>query len=170
MSNLKYMLYHGSRTGGIKVLEPRASRVIDRERAVFATDELWVALLSAVPHTSVDFDYGHAGGVPYIGEMWPGAFGLLATSGYVYAVSRRGFRSDPRLGMGRHELVKWNSAKVVDAVEVPDIGKALTRTGVKMIKWNRLAKWWRDNDIPEDRARIRREYRKKYGKKWPEPK
>lgn len=162
------MYYHGSSTSGIKVFEPRPSRVIDGETAVFATNEKWIALVSAVRHTGVDLDYGYVGEA-YIAEMWPGAFQMLKQSGYLYYINRYGFHSDPRLGMRNHEFIRRSRVKVVRCQPIPNIYQALKETSIKMIPWSKVARWWRIKKIPVDRSLVNRMYRKKYGTIWPEP-
>jgi len=103
-----WMLYHGSpfNLGG-GVLEPRASKLLGGEEAVYATNVYELAVLFVAKHTDADIDIGFHCGRLYVIENWPGAFErhLCGAAGYVYTLRGEAFGSDPRLGMPEHEFV-----------------------------------------------------------------
>ena len=67
-------VYHGSPTPGIEELQPRPSRVLRGESAVFATPDRDLALSFLAPWRDDDFQQGYVNGQPYMREQYPGAF------------------------------------------------------------------------------------------------
>src|SRR5437867_1330327 len=99
------VLYHGS-SHNIKVLEPRPSKILDNEKAVFATDSKILAVAFIPKWSDCDIDIGYYKGHLYCCEQYPKAFNLFTNiKGYVYTVDKNQFISDERLGMKNHEFI-----------------------------------------------------------------
>jgi hypothetical protein len=145
------VLYHGSRHP-IAKLEPRPSRVIGGESAVFATNSRWLALVFIANATDAHIEIGVIGdngrSIPYIAEARPNAFELLKIPGYIYTVSARGFKSDPRLGMKRHEFIKKTATKILHTEKIPSVWDALQREEVTLVPHRDRDAWNKKWDIP----------------------
>ena len=149
--SLPELLYHGSQVE-IKDgwLEPRPSRVINGEKAVFATNTKWMAIAfaSGLKHTQIDL--GIASGTPYLMEMCPNAFDLLKIPGYLYMVSSKGFYGDRRLGMKGAEFINKHRVKVLSAEHLPSLYDALIKDGVVcFVPAAQRAEFFREHQIPE---------------------
>jgi hypothetical protein len=144
-------MYHGSKHL-IAKLEPRPSRVIDGESAVFATNSRWLALVFIANATDANIEIGVIGdngrAIPYIAEASPDAFELLKIPGYIYTVSARGFKSDPRLGMRRHEFIKKSSAKILHTEKIPSVWDALQHEEVTLVLYRDRDAWNKKWAIP----------------------
>lgn len=147
------IMYHGSKhpvTAGAP--EPRPSRVIDGESAVFATNSRWLALVFIAGATDDNIEIGVIGdngkAIPYIAEARPGAFELLKIPGYIYTVSSRGFKSDPRLGMCRHEFIKRSAAKITHTERILSVWDALQQEDITLVPYRDRDAWNKKWDIP----------------------
>jgi len=119
--------YHGSKFKIKGYLEPRPSPVINNEKAVFATNELWISLISIPKFKDNAIDYGYIGGYAYILELEDGAFKLLEVPGYIYVVSKKGFKSDKRLGMPNSEFINKKKVKIQKTIKIKNVLKALKK-------------------------------------------
>jgi len=144
-------LYHGSPVK-LSVLEPRSSKVIDGEKAVFATDEKWIAMAFIPRWTDDDINLGfHSDGkttVAYLAEMRENAFDVFKTSGYVYSVNSAGFIGDPRLGLRGHEFINKSTVKVKEAEHIVDIWTELRKHKVNFVRFTDMAEYYKSNGIP----------------------
>lgn len=119
-------LYHGS-SHLIKTLEPRPSKVLNGDEAVFATQSKILAIIFAPEWNDADLGLGVHGGKLYIVEHYPDALDLLRAKNkrgygaYLYTVSSKGFTSDPRLGMKNHEFINKKSVEILDTVIINDV-------------------------------------------------
>ena len=120
------VLFHGSPTP-LETLKPFPSRVVDDEPWVFGTPSRWLALVFSAQARSHTLDYGFIKGKPYIAEMYPGAFQALKKPGSLHLISADGFRSDPRLGLRRHEFIRQEETPVIERENVPNIYEDLQR-------------------------------------------
>lgn len=122
--------YHGSSTKiAGDYLEPRPSKVLNGEAAVFATNNLSTAILSIPRWTGADFDYGTYNGVHYVMELYPGAFEKLRAPGWLYYVSSSPFKSDSRLGMVEHEFISHEMVKILHREYIPNALEKLQEIG-----------------------------------------
>lgn len=133
------MYFHGSGAriaGGF--LEPRASAVIGGEKAVFAASRRFVALAFLAEWTDLDLMFGHSGGHWHLVERYPGALEKVygGQSGFIYKVSKAGFRSDPRLGMRDVEFVNPGRVAILEQERVEDILAALRRTPIVLMTFD----------------------------------
>lgn len=109
------ILYHGS-SYNTEILEPRSSKIIDDEKAVFATNSKDLAVVFIPKWNDCDLDLGYRNDILYCCEQYPDAFNKLKNvSGFVYTINGDDFTSDPRLGMKYHEFI---SKKGIDKVNV----------------------------------------------------
>ena len=74
--NIPFELYHGS-SHHIKTLEPRPTRVLEGESAVFATDSKTLSIIFIPKWTDCDFHLGYYNGRLYAMELYPDSFDLL---------------------------------------------------------------------------------------------
>lgn len=127
-------LYHGS-SHLIKTLEPRPSRVIDNEEAVFATPSKVLAAVFAPKWSDADMSMGFYKDKMYILEQYPEAFDLLKAKNshgigaYLYHVDSDGFESDHRLGMRKHEFINRNKVEIIKAEIIDDVYEYLKKSG-----------------------------------------
>src|SRR5690606_14420504 len=90
-------LYHGS-PHKLDHLEPRPSRVLNNERAVFATPSRLMAILFSRPYKDEDIELGIVNDTAYMREARPKSFEqLLRGPSYLHTLNPRGFYSDNRL-------------------------------------------------------------------------
>lgn len=129
-------LYHGS-SHDVKTLEPRASKVLEGEEAVFATDSKDLAVIF-IPHwTDCDMDLGYYRGILYCSEQYPDAFEKLkGIKGYIYTVDKNHFTSDPRLGMKKHEFICKESVPILSKEIIEDAYTYLTKSSICMITYD----------------------------------
>lgn len=109
-------LYHGSSTNldiMTDMLEPKPSKVINFESAVFATNTLWLSIFFIPKKSDCDIESGFISGKPYIIEQYPGAFDkfLKNKTGYIYYLGPNNFKSDPRLGLQGYEFISRQKRK-----------------------------------------------------------
>jgi len=132
MNNL---LYHGS-SHKISKLEPRPSKVIQNEKAVFATDSKDLAVIFIAKWSDCDIDVGYYHNKLYCCEQYPDAFDLLKKDGgYLYSVKSNDFISDERLGMQKHEFISKKSVEIEDTVVIENVYDYLVRSNMTMIKY-----------------------------------
>jgi hypothetical protein len=130
---VKYLYHCSSNDVGDK-LRCHPSRVVGNESVVFAGKTRAFALVFAVKWIDADLEYGCFGkGTPFIlREQYPGAFDRFHTSGWVYKVDAKYFKSDPRTGM-REEFVSWTDVPVVKKEFIPDVWKELGKYSSSLI-------------------------------------
>ena len=68
------MLYHISKTAGLKALKPQVST--HKKAYVYAVENLVTGLLFGSPHDDLDFMKSEENGIPVIMECYPDAFRL----------------------------------------------------------------------------------------------
>jgi hypothetical protein len=127
--------YHGSQFGGLKQLEPRPSRALRGNSAVFATPSRDLALSYLAPWKDADFEQGHINGEPYMTEQYPGAFEKIykGRSGSVYSVPEAGF--SPRARLMREERVNRKPVQPLSEEVIPDAWDALQKTRFKLNRY-----------------------------------
>ena len=137
-------LYHGS-SHLIKKLEPRPSRVIEGEEAVFATNSKVLATVFIPKWTDCDFQLGVHNNLIYAVENYPNAFDLLKVKnerdvgGYLYTVSSDGFQSDKRLGMRDHEFINKNKVDIQRTEIIEDVYEYLLDSPeISMITYDQM--------------------------------
>jgi hypothetical protein len=128
--------YHGSQKLIENYLEPKPSKVLEGDEAVFATNTKWLALIFIAHTTDSDIEIGFIDNIPYIMEQYPEAFNkFLNTGGYIYYVDPELFKSDTRLGMQQHEFISDNKVPIIKKEEIENIYKALKETEVNFISY-----------------------------------
>jgi len=162
-SRTSNVMYHGSKypLGGVaragdkqphEMLQPRPSRVIGGESAVFATNARWLALAFIPNATDDNIEIGIVGdngkAIPHLIESRPGAFELLKVPGYIYTVSARGFKADPRLGMRRYEFVRKSPTKVISVEKIASVLDELRKCDVLLVPYRDRAAFIAKYDIP----------------------
>lgn len=120
------VLFHGS-PRQIARLEPRSSPVIDGEKAVFATNKRWLALVFSAQARDRDLGFGYMDGHPFIDEVRPGGLDMLRAPGYIHYVSAAGFRDDERLGLRGREFIRKAPVEIAEIEQVPDVLSDLER-------------------------------------------
>jgi hypothetical protein len=142
--NLPSELYHGS-SHMIQKLEPRPSRVIDGEEAVFATNSRAMAVVFLPKWDDTDFQLGVHHNKIYMIENYPNAFDILkarnerGVAGYLYTVSSDGFQSDPRLGMKSHEFIKKDEVEILRTEVIEDAYEFLQNSpDISMVTFDQM--------------------------------
>lgn len=131
---MKEYYFHGSTRLIKNKLEPRPSKVIEGEEAVFATNKRWLALFFILDTTDFDFQVGYYG-EPHIIEQYPGAIEekMKNRSGYIYSVDPKLFHDDPRLGMQQHEFISDGPVSILKTKKIDDVYEELLKTEVNII-------------------------------------
>ena len=140
------LLYHGSTVGGLKILKPMPSAVLDGESAVFATPERWMAISHIGSWTDSDIEQGVINGEPYMLEKKEGAFDRAYNSdspGSLYSVSSEGFSDDSRLMI--EERIRTSEVNVIDEEKIVDPLSEMESLGVKIIRADEAAEFYKDN-------------------------
>lgn len=132
--------YHGS-SHCIKqgnYLHPRKAGVIDGEKAVFATNELFWATFFISESNMCDIESGYINNKPYILEQYPGAINkfLAKKKGYIYELDSKDFHDDKRLGLRGHEFISHKKVKVLKVTKILDLLKALKKTKINIITFD----------------------------------
>ena len=133
-------LYHGSATPDIKQFEPRTSRVLGGEKAVFGTPDRDLAISFGQPWHDEDFEQGYVNRKPYMREQYPGAFQKIygGKPGTLYTLPSHGFAPDPRLM--QEERINRGAVTPAAAEHIPDMLAALRATRFKMYPYRKRTK------------------------------
>ena len=136
------VLYHGSKTGGIKVFRPGIHFISRNKPVVFATDDRKYALAMiygtgnelAVSY-SVDGNTGKK--EIYVDELQEGKLELLEGVGYLYEVEAEHFILSPE-GL-ESEYVSYASAPVLSETKVDNVAESLKKQGVHLVCYDRVS-------------------------------
>lgn len=124
--------YHGTdRT--VDVFEPRPSRVIDNELAVFATSSYADAVVFSAQWTDYDFVFGSVNGERFLIENYPDALEKLNRNGYIHYLPPKSFTHDRRLGLSNEYISRESVAAL--KCDVVNIAKYLATSAIKVIKF-----------------------------------
>lgn len=135
------MLYHGSKTAGIKTLKPFPHNGVDGELVVFATPDIRFAL-AMIHGTGNELAVGYFVDQEthkeemYIDELVPGAFDLLKAPGIIYTIEDHGFNSDSRLS--HLELVSKTETPVISEKHIPDILAELKKHDIHFVSYKNV--------------------------------
>ncbi len=135
------MLYHGSKTPGIKNLKPFPHNGVDGESVVFATPDMRFAL-AMIHGTGNELAVGYFVDQEthkeqmYIDELAPNAFGLLENVGILYTLEDTGFVSDSRLS--HLELISKTETPVISEKLYPNILEELKKHDIHFIKYENV--------------------------------
>lgn len=137
------IIYHGS-SHKLTSLDPKPSKVIDGENAVFGTDSKPLSAIFIPKWSDCDLDLGYYKGVLYCTEVYHGAFDILkGVSGYIYHLDGKQFESDKRLGMINHEFISRKSVKVIKAEKINDVYEYLKKSEIRLITYDqKLQSLW----------------------------
>lgn len=136
--SIKYY-YHGSSTDiKDKYLSPMPSKVLGGEKAVFATNDLYVALLFIPKWSDCDVEFGYYRGQSFIGEHYPGAFDkiFLNKDGYIYYVNSKNFENDERLGLKNIEFISKKKTAILKKKYIKDVFAELKKSPINFITHN----------------------------------
>lgn len=113
------MLYHISKTTGLKVLTPHIST--HKKPYVYAIENVVTGLLFGAPHDDFDFIISEKNGIPLIMECYPNAFQTIFKdkSCSIYEISEEGFLRG--MTTWTPELVSENEVTVVREISVDDL-------------------------------------------------
>lgn len=113
------MLYHISKTAGLKILKPQVST--HQKAYVYAIENIVTGLLFGAPHDDFDFIISEENGIPILMECYPDAFCLIfkGKKCSVYEVSEDGFMHG--MTTWSPELVNPNEVSVIREVTVNDL-------------------------------------------------
>ena len=128
------MLYHGSKTGKIKILKPKKHPLI-KKPAVFATPYREFAL-AMIYGTDDEFAIGFTidtkanKRIMYIEELQKEKLQLLEQEGYLYEVEDKDFHTQE--GLMPEEVICEKEVPVVKETYIPNIRKELEKLGVEI--------------------------------------
>lgn len=113
------MLYHISKTAGLKALKPQVST--HKKAYVYAVENMVMGLLFGSPHDDFDFIISEENGIPVIMECYPDAFRLIFKDKKcsIYEVSEDGFMRG--MTSWSPELVSENEVTVIREIPVNDL-------------------------------------------------
>lgn len=134
-------LFHGSKTGNIKVLEPKPHGAVNGESVVFATKDKRFALAMIYgTGNQLAFDYEvnqETGDTKvYLDEIEKDALKLLEQPGYLYTVPEQTFVNDSRLIP--EELVSKEPVAVINIEYVPNILQQLKREDLIIVPYEQV--------------------------------
>lgn len=117
------MLYHISKTAGLKILKPQSST--HKKPYVYATENIVTGLLFGAPHDDFDFIIDEEDGKPVIMECYPSAFYRIFKDRTcsVYEIAEDGFMRG--MTPWAPELVSENEVKVIREMIVEDLYSSL---------------------------------------------
>lgn len=131
------VLYHGSNTGGIAVLEPRPTVFMDDRPLVWATPSRAIALSFVGRWDDQDIKHQTIDGKPRMTERVAGAFEthFKGVKAFIYTVSSEGFTDeDDRLY--NYELFNPNPVPVLSVEEIDDAWDALqAQTEIELVRF-----------------------------------
>lgn len=127
-------LYHGSKTGKIKILKPKKHPLI-KKPAVFATPyrEFALAMIYGTDdELAVGFTINKKTKkrIMYIKELEQDKLKLLEQPGYIYEVEDKGFHTKEELMP--EEVICEKEVPVVKETYIPNIRKELEKLGVEI--------------------------------------
>lgn len=113
------MLYHISKTAGLKTLKPQVST--HKKAYVYAIENPVTGLLFGAPHDDFDFIISEKNGIPVIMECYPDAFRLMfeGKKCSVYEVGEDGFMRG--MTSWSPEFVSENEVAVIREIPVNDL-------------------------------------------------
>lgn len=113
------MLYHISKTAGLKILKPQIST--HQKAYVYAVDNIVTGLLFGASHDDFDFIIDEENGTPIITECYPNAFELVFKdkSCSVYEIGEESFMRG--ITSWSPELVSENEAVVLNEIHINDL-------------------------------------------------
>lgn len=113
------MLYHISKTAGMKTLKPHAST--HKKAYVYAVENMVTGLLFGAPHDDFDFIISEENGRPVIMECYPNAFRMTfkGRTCSIYEISDEGFMRG--MTSWSSELVSENEVPVTREIYVDDL-------------------------------------------------
>lgn len=133
---MTYMLYHGSKTTGIKLLKPFPRKEANEESVVFATSDIRFAL-AMIYGTDKELEVGYFTDKKsgkeemYIREVIPNAFKLLEAPGAIYELEDSGFALDPHLS--HREYISKYAAPIISEIFHPNIFSELKKYEIDFI-------------------------------------
>ena len=131
-------LYHGSKTAGIKMLQPQKSNLF-ADKVVFATPDIRFAL-AMIHGTGKSMDIGYFSSSKtekkqmYINELQPGSLRLLQQAGCLYLVAAAGFVPDKNLA--HSERIKLSPVRVQKELRITNILHALEQYDLEIVKYD----------------------------------
>ncbi|HIT34097.1 MAG TPA: hypothetical protein IAC31_05675 [Candidatus Faecousia intestinigallinarum] len=113
------MLYHISKTAGLKILKPQVST--HKKAYVYAIENMVTGLLFGAPHDDFDFIISEESGKPVIMECYPNAFhSIFKDKGCsIYEISEDGFLRG--MTSWSPELVSEAEVTVIREISVSDL-------------------------------------------------
>lgn len=113
------MLYHISKTAGLKILKPQVST--HKKAYVYAIENMVTGLLFGAPHDDFDFIISEENGKPVIMECYPNAFHLIFKDKgcSIYEISEDGFVRG--MTSWSPELVSEAEVTVIREISVSDL-------------------------------------------------
>lgn len=140
------MLLHGSqRRIDDKHLRPVPSTLVGGESVVYATSELFVALVAGTAWAYNEFMlWGYESKDttrPVIREKTTGIIQKLDTPCWLYVLSPDGFEKDKRLGLKGGEVIKHGPASIEMICWIPSVLTALKALGVFLVPYHRIQQY-----------------------------
>lgn len=135
------MLFHGSKIGDIKILEPKPHGAVDGESVVFATKDRIFALAMIYgtgEQLAFDYEINRKNGKTqvYLDEIEEGALKLLERPGYLYTIDSKHFIHDPRLIS--EELISRKPVQVIKVEYFPNILEELKKEDLTIVPYDQV--------------------------------
>ena len=134
------ILFHGSPTGGQKVLQPTAGhkpRFMSTRPRVWATPDVRQAIIMSRRWTDDDINHGTVDGVHYIKEARPGGLRTLDGPGHVYGdLHPASFQPLIKKGLPRpSEYWSEKPVPVIHLLEVPNVLELLRAIRIRIVPY-----------------------------------
>jgi len=128
------IVYHGSTNGKIELFEPRQSKVLNGESAVFASPQLWTALTFTGNWNDDTIKQWTHDGKPFMQERCLNAFKwVYKNGGYLYTLPADTFKPDDRLC--KFEVISKVPVKPVSVRFISDPVSEMIKQGVTLYKY-----------------------------------
>lgn len=120
-------MYHGSPRHDLPYLKPFPSTLTGGKDVVFATPEMWFALVCGTQARDGEIEFGYDGNTPFVREL---QYGVLSKHCTLYIVAHEHFNSEPLTngcmcdGMGV-EYISYYGVRILGRCFIPDVAAEL---------------------------------------------
>ena len=138
----KEYLYHGSQTGGLKVLKPQIS--LEFKQLVYATPDYAYALVRAGKQLDMIREEYFGYEKPFqLAECYPNAFEqMFDTNGYIYMLEKADFKMNPETG----EYFSDKPVKIKHCLPIKNILNLMTGAyspWYELIRFENSEEYWK---------------------------
>ena len=125
--------YHGSSIKIDSYLQPHSSKVIDDEKAVFATPKKFIACIFIPKWNDDMIGFGSYNDEWFLQENVKDAFKIFNISGYIYTVSSKNFKNDERLGLQDNEFICYETVEILKTEYIENVFDVIKNENINLI-------------------------------------